>query len=83
MGTVSKLENILQKLTPLSKQGKVEGFFTNSKGADVLSGLVGDIHDAVVDYQVCNQSKLIIFTPDTCFRLHYSKISMKRAAHSL
>ena len=36
----------------MTKQGKVEGFFTNAKNADQLSGLVDDIRDAVIEYQV-------------------------------
>ena len=45
--------NVLQELKPLEKQGKVEGFFTNVENADKLAGLVEDIRDAVMDYQVC------------------------------
>lgn len=67
----------------LENQGRVEGFFTNSKNADTLSGLVGGICDAVIDYQVCGQSELNTLIPDICFRLHYSKISMQRVVHSL
>jgi len=44
----------------------VEGFFTNAKNADLLSGLVGDIHNAMMDYQVCSQSELIALVPDSC-----------------
>jgi hypothetical protein len=40
----------------LEKQGKVEGFFTNVENADKLAGLVEDIRDAVMDYQVCGQN---------------------------
>ena len=31
----------------------VEGFFNNVKNADRLGGLIEDIHDAMMDYQVC------------------------------
>jgi len=61
----------------MAEQGNIEGFFSNTKNADLLSGLVGDIHDATMDYQVCSQSKPITLMPDICFRLHYNKISMK------
>ena len=37
----------------MEKQGRVEGFFKNAKNAGRLGGLVEDIRDAVVDYQVC------------------------------
>jgi len=67
----------------LAEQGKVEGFFTNAKNADILSGMVGDIHSAVMDYQVGNQAEFIALTPDIHFRLHYSKTYMKRVVSSL
>jgi len=47
------LEGVHQDLVLLSEQGKVEGFFNNIKNADELSGLVEDIRDAMMDYQVC------------------------------
>ena len=34
-------------------QGKVEGFFNNVKNTDKLAGMVGDIRDAMMHYQVC------------------------------
>ena len=80
---VRKLGNILQELIPLADQGKVRGFFTNVKNAEVLSGLVESIRDAVMDYQVGSQSKLITFMPNICFRLPYSKISMNKVVSSL
>lgn len=49
---VRKLESILQELEPLVEQGKIAGFFNDVKNADKLSGLTGDIRDAIVDYQV-------------------------------
>ena len=61
----------------------VEGFFTNAKNADLLSGLVGDIHNAMMDYQVCDQSELVVPISDLHSRLHYSKISIKRVVCSL
>jgi len=41
----------------LAEQRKVEGFFNNVKNADKLGGLVEDIRDAMMDYQVCSQSE--------------------------
>ena len=55
-----KLDNVLQELKVLEKQGKVEGFFTNVKNAEKLAGLVEDIRDAVMDYQVCGQNNLFL-----------------------
>ena len=48
-----KLQDVHRDLVLLEEEGKVEGFFNNVKNADKLSGLVEDIRDAVMDYQVC------------------------------
>jgi len=78
-----KLQGVIQGLELLAKQGNVEGFLNNLKNAVKLRGLVGDISDAVMDYQVCSESEPIMLVPDTNFRLHYNKTSMKRAVSSL
>jgi len=83
VGIVRKLENILQELEPLIRQGKIQGFFNNTKNADILAGLIGDIRDAAMDYQVRSQGKPATLTPDIHFRLRYNKISMTRAVGSL
>ena len=44
----------------MAEQGNIESFFNNPKNADELGGLVWDIHDAVIAYQVCDQNKLIM-----------------------
>ena len=51
-----KLGHVLQGLKLLEEQGTVEGFFSNVENADKLAGLVEDVRDAVMDYQVCGQS---------------------------
>ena len=56
MGIGRKLQDIRQDLALLEEQGKVKGFFNNVENADKLSGLVEDIRDAMVDYQVCTSS---------------------------
>ena len=78
-----KLQNILQGLELLAKDGNVEGFLNNPKNAEKLGGLVGDICDAVMDYQVCGQSEPIMLISDTHFRLHYNKTSMKKVVSLL
>jgi len=82
-GIGRKLESILQGLKLLAEQGNVGGFINNPKNADNLSGLVGDICDAVMDYQVCSQSELILLIPDTHFRLCYNKTSIKKVVSLL
>ena len=48
-----KLEDIRRDLALLGEQGKAKGFFNNAGDADKLSGMVEDIRDAIMDYQVC------------------------------
>ena len=54
-----KLGHVLQGLKLLEDQGTVEGFFSNVENADKLAGLVEDVRDAVMDYQVCDQNNVI------------------------
>jgi len=61
------LQDVLQDLGPLKAQGRVEGFFTNAENAGKLSGLVEDIRDAMMEYQVCGSSYL--FAPRLMFVL--------------
>ena len=42
----------MRELEVLANQGKIEGFFNNVVNADKLSGLVEDIRNAIMDYQV-------------------------------
>ena len=78
-----KLENVLQELKPLAEQGNIEGFFSNPKNADKLSGLVGDIHNAVMDYQVCSWGEPTMLIPDSHPRFHYNETSMNKVVSSL
>ena len=48
-----KLQAVNQDLDLVAKQGNIEGFFRNLENADRFSGLVEDIRDAMVEYQVC------------------------------
>ena len=57
MGICRKLEGIRQDLVSLGEQGKAKGFFNNVENADRLGGLVEDIRDAMMDYQVRIASK--------------------------
>jgi hypothetical protein len=47
------LQGVHQDLNLLAEQGNIEGFFRNIENADRLSGLVEDIRDAMMEYQVC------------------------------
>ena len=81
-GILREFEKILRELEPLAEQGKVEGFFNNVKNADKLSGLVEDIRDTVMEYQVSNQGERAFPIPDICFRLRYNKTPTIRTANS-
>ena len=48
-----KLEDIRRELALLGERGKIKGFFNNVEDAEKLGGLVEDIRDAMMDYQVC------------------------------
>ena len=50
------MQEVVRDLAPLEKQGKVEGFFNNIENAAQLSGLVKDIRDAMMGYQVCTSN---------------------------
>jgi hypothetical protein len=46
------LDDIVQELTPLEQRSKFTQFLNGTKDADKLSGLVEDIRDVIMDYQV-------------------------------
>ena len=52
-----KLEDIQRDLVLLGEQGKAKGFLNNVENADKLGGLVEDVRDAIMDYQVRVASK--------------------------
>ena len=52
MGIRRKLQEVVRDLVPLERQGKIEGFFTNTENAAQLGGLVEGIRDAMMEYQV-------------------------------
>ena len=47
-----KLDKVLQVLIPLAEQGKITRFLNSTEDVDRLGGLVEDIRDAMMDYQV-------------------------------
>ena len=52
MCIIRNLTSIAGELVSLTNQGIVGGFFGNVKNADTLAGLVDDIRDAIIEYQV-------------------------------
>ena len=43
----------MEELKPLVDRGGIEECFKNVENADKLGGLVEDIRDAIMEYQVC------------------------------
>jgi hypothetical protein len=83
MGIGRKLEEIHQDLTRLAGQGMAVGFLTNTENAERINGLVEDIREVMMDYQVCMSNYIHSITSDIHTRLHYNRISTTRAAGSL
>jgi hypothetical protein len=50
------LDDILKDLIPLAQRGKVTRFLNNAEDAEKLSGMVEDIRDAMMEYQVRPQN---------------------------
>jgi len=63
----------------LAEQGKIEGFYKNVDNAGKLGGLVEDIRDAMMEYQVCIYTLFISGTSDVRTRPRYNKISTTRS----
>ena len=78
-----KLQDICNTLTKMKEeQRKVEGFFNNTKNGETLGGLVEDIRDAMMEYQVRIHDLFITFISDIRTRLRYSKTSTTRVVDS-
>jgi hypothetical protein len=60
MGITRKLEEVHQDLTQLIGQGMVVGFLTNTKNTQRINGLVEDIREVMMDYQVCMLNYLFL-----------------------
>ena len=58
MGIVRKLEDVDQELALLAGQGKVVEFLANTENAQRINGLVEDIREVMMDYQVCASNTL-------------------------
>jgi hypothetical protein len=69
-----------QTLDSITTQNDLGQFLNNTENAQKLDDLVGDIYDALMDYQVCAAKPLILITSKQCLRPHFSKISTTRAA---
>jgi len=50
-------------------------FLTNTENARMINGLVEDICDVLMDYQVCTTDHSFSTISDLCARPHYNMIS--------
>ena len=69
MGITRKLEDVHRDLTLLAGQGMAVGFLTNTENADRINGLVEDIREVMMDYQV--RSSSYSFLPYLTFALDF------------
>ena len=58
MGTFRKLKEVGLALHSITTQKDLAHFLSSSENAQELNSLVGDVRDALMEYQVC--------TPNTC-----------------
>ena len=74
----SKLDDVLKDLNLLEKQGNIAKVLTNAENADKLSGMVEDIRDAMMEYQVCLWSASYLTLPNIHSRRPYNKTSLTK-----
>ena len=83
MNIVRKLEDIHQSLILPVEQVEVTEFLTNTENAQRINNLVEDVHEALMDYQVCMLSCSLPTVSDLCTRPHYNKTSTARVFSTL
>jgi len=83
MGVTRKLGNIFRGLTLPAGHGDVMRFLADTENAQRINSLVEDIHEGLMDYQVCMPNCSFSIMSNLCARLHCNKISTTRVARSL
>ena len=83
MRITRRLEVICQSLSLPTEQGNVVDFLVNVKNAQAINSLAEDIHEVLMDYQVCMSNCSFHTRSDLFTRFHYNKISTMRAVNSL
>jgi len=61
-------------------QKDIAQFLNNTENAQKLNDLVDDIHEAVMEYQVCTPKALALIIPNIFLRLPYNKTSTTASA---
>ena len=60
----------------MATQKDIAQFLSNNNNAQKLNDLVDDIHEAVMEYQVCTSNGLAFITSNVHLRLPYNRISI-------
>jgi hypothetical protein len=71
-----KFNEVQQALKPMTAQGNIVQFLSNAENAQKLNDLVDDIHEAAMDYQVCNPKVLDIILSNVSLRLPCNRTSI-------
>ena len=74
-GCIRKLEKVDQALGLMTTQGGTAQFLNNAENTKRLNGLVDDVREAVVDYQVRASRGLALDPSNICLRFPCSGIS--------
>jgi len=78
MGLARKLGDIHQSLTLLAEQREVIRSLINAESAQRINGLVEDIHEVLMDYQVCVLNYLflpcLMFVRHLCNRIFLTRV---------
>ena len=83
LGVTRKLENICQGLILPAEQGEVTRFLAITENAQRINSVVEDIHEGLMEYQVCMANYSFSTMSYLCARLHCNKISTTRVVNSL
>ena len=78
LGVARKLEDVCQGLTLPVGQEEVVRFLANNENIKRINGLIEDVHEALMGYQVCMPNYSFSTMSYVCSRLHCNKISMMR-----
>ena len=74
--TTRKLEGVSQALDLVAAQKNITQFLSNAENAQKLNDLVDDIREAVMDYQVCTESRGVVpVVSNIRFRLRCTGVS--------
>ena len=71
-----KLEGVRKTLDRMRAQKNLAQFLSNTENAQKLNDLVDDIREAVMDYQVCTESRGVVpVVSNNRFRLRCTGVS--------